>query len=176
MKYFLNRLTNIAPIATIFTIFFAAFSQNAYSQIIDSSFYQWTVYEIQENELDYKKCYIVSRPVISDTNHNSRRKPYVMITRFQKDRTEEVSIFGGFEYKLNSKIFVLLDAAQFHFVAKKDMAWAKTKYDDINVIDTMLSSAVMKVRSDSAIATYAVDEYSLKGITRAYARMREICK
>lgn len=174
---FLRHLTTIAVAIAIYAIlFFVAWRQNAHSQVIDSSFYQWTVYEIQESELDYKKCYIVSHPTKSDTDHNSRQKPYVMIARFQKDRSEEVSIFGGFEFKLSSKVFVLIDGKQFKFNAKKDLAWLGSKAEDVKIIDSMLNGGVLRVRSDSAIGTYAVDEYSLKGITRAYARMREICK
>ena len=56
------------------------------------------------------------------------------------------------------------------------MAWNESKYSDVNMIEALLNGVAVKVRSDSAIGTYAVDEYSLKGITRAYARMREICK
>lgn len=150
--------------------------QPANSQVIDSSFYSWTVYEIQENELDYKKCYIVSHPVKSDSDHNSRQKPYLMITRFQKDRSEEVSISGGYEYKLNSRVFMIIDADQYKLKAKKKIAWAETRYDDVRIIEDLLQSGIVKVRSDSAVGTYAIDEYSTKGITRAYARMREICK
>jgi len=158
----------------ILTLLF--FCGTASAQIIDSSFYDFTVYEIQENELDYKTCYIVAHPFASDTDHNSRQKPYLMISRFQKDRSEEVSVFGGFEYKLGSKIFVLVDNKQFKLKTKDDMAWNESKYSDVNMIEALLNGVAVKVRSDSAIGTYAVDEYSLKGITRAYARMREICK
>lgn len=153
-----------------------SWQSSANAQIIDSSFYRWTVYEIQENELDYKKCYIMSFPIKTDSNHSSRQRPQVMITRFQKDRSEEISIFGGFEYKLNSEIFMMIDDQIFKIKAKKDMAWAKTRHDDITIIQALLNGAVLRVRSNSAIGTYAVDEYSLKGITRAYARMREVCK
>lgn len=155
---------------------FLFFCNSALAQIIDSSFYNFTVYEIQESEIDYKTCYIVAHPVKSDTNHNSRQNPYLMITRYQSDRSEEVSIFGGYEYKISSKIFAMVDKRQFRLKTKGDMAWNELKYDDVNMIEAMLNGTVVKVRSDSAIGTYAVDEYSLKGITRAYARMREICK
>lgn len=164
MKYFLTA------ICAIFIIL------PANAQIIDSSFYQWTVYEKQENELEDKECYIVAHPIKSDSDHNSRPTPYLMIARFQNDRSEEVSMFGGFEFKLNSEVFLLIDNYQFKLLAKKDIAWAKTKSDDVRIIETLLNSAVVKVRSDSSVGTYSVDEYSLKGITRAYARMREICR
>jgi hypothetical protein len=171
-----HHLIKIAILIVIFSISFLASPQQCKAQVVDSTFYQWRVFELQESELDYKKCYIVSHPVKTDSNHGSRQKPYIMITHFQKDRVEEVSIFGGFEYKLNSEVFVLIDLLQFKLSVKQDLAWAKTKAEDLAIIQAMLVSGNIKVRSDSAIGTYAVDEYSLKGITRAYARMKEICK
>jgi len=160
---------------TIFVIY-PLFGAIAEERIIDSSFYRWSVYEIQESELDYKRCYIAAYPISSDTDHNSRQRPRLMITRFQKDRSEEVSIFGGFEYKLGSEIFLMVDNRLFKMKTKGDMAWAVTKFDDIATIEAMLNGGILRVRSNSSLGTYAVDEYSLKGITRAYARMKEICK
>lgn len=155
----------------------AALENAAFEQIIDSSFYRFTVYEVQEEgEIEYKRCYIAAYPVNSDSDHNSRKKPKLMITRFQKDRSEEISVFGGFEYKLGSEIFLMIDSSLFKMKTKDDMAWALTKYDDITIIQALLKGAVLRVRSNSAVGTFAIDEYSLKGITRAYARMREICK
>jgi hypothetical protein len=151
-------------------------SNQAQSQVIDSSFYEWTVYEIQENELEDKQCYIISHPTKSDSDHNSRQSPYVMIARFQKDRVEEVSVFGGFEFKMSSNVLFRVDSKEFNLIAKNDIAWAATKFEDVQIIEALLSGAILRIRSDSAIGTYAVDEYSLKGITRAYARMKEICK
>ncbi|MBU6339316.1 MAG: hypothetical protein KGQ36_05055 [Rickettsiales bacterium] len=148
----------------------------SHAQIVDSEFYNWTVYELQEDELSPKQCYIVSHPINSDSDDHSRKKPYFMIARFQRQRNEEVSIYGGFEYKLNGKVFVAIDDNNFQFLAGKDTAWTKDRGDDIAVIKALLNSGIIRVRSDSAIGTFAVDEYSLKGVTKAYARMREICK
>jgi hypothetical protein len=166
-------------IAKVFVVAFFSlvfFSANSLAQVLDSSFYRWTVYELQEDELSPKQCYIVSYPINSDSNQVSRKKPYFMIARFQRQRYEEVSIYGGFEYKLNSHVFVAIDDYQFQFLAGKDTAWTNNRREDVAVINSMLNSAIIKVRSDSAIGTYAIDEYSLEGITKAYARMKEICK
>lgn len=152
------------------------FSQAARAQVIDSTFYRWSVYEIQENELEHKKCYITSYPNKIETNHNTRARPWIMITRYQKDRSEEVSVYGGYVYKLNSEIFLMIDNKLLKMKAKRDFAWAHTRSDDIAIIQTMLRGGVLRIRSNSAIGTYAVDEYSLKGMPRAYARMKEICK
>jgi hypothetical protein len=147
-----------------------------YSQSLDSNFYNWEIYEINQEDSDFKKCYMVNYPFKSDTNDTSRKKPYLMITRFQDTRTEEVSVFGGFDYKISSHILMLVDSFQFRLKTKTDFAWPKSKYEDIKIIETLLRGSIVKIRSDSAIGTYAVDEYNLKGVAKAYRRMREICR
>ncbi len=170
-------LQNTKHIIKIFlTILFFVSSFNLQAQTLDSSFYNWKIYEIADEDPDFKKCYIVNYPTQSDTNDTSRKKPYIMITRFQKDRIEEISVFGGFDFKISSHIFLLVDSNQFRLKTKSDYAWAKTRADDIRIIETMLYSSSAKIRSDSAIGTYAIDEYSLKGIAKAFKRMREICR
>jgi hypothetical protein len=50
-----------------------------YSQSLDSNFYNWEIYEINQEDSDFKKCYMVNYPFKSDTNDTSRKKPYLMI-------------------------------------------------------------------------------------------------
>lgn len=145
------------------------------AQVIDSSFYSWSVYEIQETELDYKKCYILAHPIKSHSDHPSRQDPYVMIARYQEDRNEEISVYSGYEYKLSSEVFLLIDKESYNLAAKDTMAWAKTRTQDAMIIQKMINSAILKVRSDSALGTFGVDEYSLKGLAKAYRRMKKIC-
>lgn len=174
---FLKYVFRVALVIFIYGILFYAFIiLPAKAQIIDSSFYGWTIYEIQEEaDFEYKKCYIVAHPNKADSDNISRDKPYIMITRYQKERIEEVSVYAGFDFKTASEIFLQIDNNIFKLKSKKDVAWAKTKYEDIRIIEAMLNSASIKVRSDSAVGNYAVDEYSLKGISKAYSRMRSIC-
>ncbi len=177
MKVFLRNAPN--KIIFFFLYFFTLlhlFVAPAKSQIIDSSFFDWTVYEIKTAELEPKICYISAYPTSSKSNHSSRKRPYIMITHYQETNEEEFSAFGGFDYKKNSEVFITVDNTQFKILAKGKNAWARTKYEDIKLIQTILKSAILKVRSDSNIGTYAVDEYSLRGITKAYLRMKEICK
>lgn len=152
------------------------FSKPSNAQVVDSSFYAWTVYEFQEDEISPKQCYIVSHPIKTDSDDPSRKQPYFMIARFQEQRDEEISIYGGFDYKHKGKVYVAIDDYQFLFLAGKDTAWSQNRGEDIEAINKILHSATIKVRSNSAIGNFAVDEYSLKGITKAYLRMREICQ
>lgn len=170
-KFLVNFLLVVA-----LTFHFSVLASFSKAQVIDSKYFDWTVYEYQESDFAFKKCYIVSHPTTSDSDDNSRKKPFLMITRYQKNRSEEISVFGGYEFKMSSEIFMIIDAFQFHLKAKGDMAWVPSKYEDIAIIETMLNGSTVKVRSDSAHGTYAIDEYSLKGITLAYLRMKEICR
>ena len=145
------------------------------AQTIDSSFYSWTVYEIDSKAIGNKKCYMVSHPVEQKTNDNSRENPYIIITRYQNERNEEVGIYGGYEYKISSDIFVVIDDLKFTFHTNNDMAWTKTKEQDSYIIQEILNGKDLYVRSNSSIGTYAVDKYSLKGVAKAYNRVKEIC-
>ncbi len=162
-------------IITLFCYFISFGCCNAYAQAIDSSFYNWTVYETKSDEYGNKKCYMVNRPVESDTNHNSRNAPYIIITRYQNERNEEVGIYSGFEYRLGSNIFIAIDDLKFTFLTNKDMAWTKTRDQDSFIIQEMLIKKNIFVRSDSSIGTFAVDKYSLKGVAKAYNRIKTIC-
>ncbi len=148
----------------------------ARAQVIDSSFFQWMVYETQSGEYDEKKCYIITFPTNSESDQKWRDKPYIMITRYQNRRIEEISVSAGFEYKANSKALFFIDHQVFHLPTNNNLAFARSRDDDAFIIQKMLGSAIIKVRSDSSIGTFAIDEYSLKGIARAYSRMKEICK
>lgn len=156
-------------------LFFALYPLGLNAQIIDSNFYNWRIYESFSKDSMEKKCYMVNNPVKSETDHNNRKLPYIAITRYQNRRFEEVSIYSGYEYKNSSNILVAIDNIKFRFVTNKDMAWTKTKKEDAILIQKMLTSSQIKVRSDSAIGTFAIDEYSLKGIAKAYKRLKRIC-
>jgi len=152
--------------------------RNSVAQVIDSMYYGWIVYEYQENPQDDsdKKCYIVATPHKTNSSYTADRNPYFSITRYAKDRTEEVSVYSGYEYKISSDAYLLIDGKQKQLFTKDDTAWAKSDYDDKEIINLMLNSQDLKVRSDSSTGNYAIDEYEMKGMTRAYARMKELCR
>lgn len=145
-----------------------------WAQTVDGTYYDWTVFELNEPGRG-KKCYIASFPKNSIGNYKNTREPYVLITRFKYKRVEEVSIYSGYEYKLNSDIYISIDGKQFRLFTKGDMAWAKTSHQDKDIIQQMLLGKELKVRSESSKGNYTVDAYSLKGITKAYKRMKDLC-
>ncbi len=166
----------------LFTLFLLIFLLNPkfiFAQIIDSIHYSWHVFEFKEkieDELEpIRRCYIMSDPKNSQTSYTGKRDAYLSVTRFENERKEEVSISAGFEFKLSSKINVVVGNKDFKFFTKFNAAWLNSGYKDKEFIEEMLKNDFVKIRSDSAVGSYAIDEYSLKGFARAYKRMKELC-
>lgn len=159
-----------------FLLVFALRSQIASAQVIDSMYYNWAVYEYGDDDSDDKKCYIAATPEKTDSSFTGIRAPYIAITRYARSRTEEISAYAGYEYKISSNVYLLIDETQKQLFTKDDAAWAATDNEDKDIIQAMLNAKYVKVRSDSSVGNYSIDEYSMKGLTRAYARMKELCK
>lgn len=164
---------------SIFTLFFVvflfAFKLSYAGQTLDGIYYDWSVF-VLDNLGEEKKCYVASFPKKSIGNYKKEREPYILITRFQDKGVEEVSIYSGFEYKVGSNIYISIDGRQYTLFTNGDIAWAKTKEQDKEIITDMLNGFSLKTRAESSTTEYVVDEYSLKGLTRAYKRMKELCK
>ena len=105
------------PVYFLITLFFP---NNVFAQTVDSVHNSWTVFELEEEvegnfEL-LKRCYAMSRPQESKTNYTSKRDAYLSVTRFDHDRSEEVNISAGYEYKGQSKVYVVVGDEDFEFL------------------------------------------------------------
>ncbi len=163
-------------VLVLFLILFLFLSKNLYAeQTLDGIYYDWYVFTLTDLG-EEQKCYVVSFPKKSIGNYKKTREPYILITRFKDKGIEEVSLYSGFEYKLGSDIYLSIDGKQYTMFTKDDIAWAKNKNQDKELITNLLNGYLLKVRAESSKSEYIVDEYSLKGLTRAYRRMKELCK
>ena len=172
LKAYKSKIISLAYLFLLIAYFTP--THKSYSQVVDSVYYGWTVYQYQNG--DDKECYIVARPTKSNSSYTAKRDPYLAVTRYKADRTEEVSVYSGYEYKINSNVNFLIDDKLKQLFSKGDMAWAKSDYDDKEIIINMLEGEYLAIRSDSSTGDYAVDEYEMKGIARAYSRMRDLCR
>lgn len=171
MKMIKNKINTL-----LFLIIFLFIFKFSYAnQFLDGIYYDWSVFVLDDLG-EEKKCYAVSFPKKSIGNYKEKREPYMLITRFKNRGIEEVSIYSGFEYKVGSDIYLSIDGKQYTLFTNNDIAWAKTKEQDKEIITSMLDGFSLKTRAESSKTEYVVDEYSLKGVTRAYKRIRELCK
>ncbi len=151
-------------------------ANNKQNVAVDGRYYDWIVYYIDEIGAE-KKCYIASFAKETKGNYVGERKPYIMIARFNTREIEQVSVFSGFVYKKNSFIYLNLDNKQTRMITKDDRAWNKTEQEDKVMITRLINaSSDIKIRSESIDGKYAIDTYSVKGLARAYKRMKDLCK
>lgn len=156
--------------------FNGVYASDKQNVIVDGKYYDWIVYYVDELG-SYKKCYIASFAKDTIGNYNGTRKPYIMIAHFTSKDIEEISIYGGYEYKKNSYIYISIDNKQIKMITKGNMAWVKNEKEDKIIINDIIdANKDIRVRSESIDGKYTIDTYSVLGLARAYKRMKEICR
>lgn len=159
---------------TLFTIIaLLVFTTTAQAQIKDAAYKDWTVYTIK---LQGKKtCYITSFPKSKSGNYKKRDEPYFMVT-YLGDNVSEVSASSGYKYKDGSNLNVEIGDKKLTMFTSGELAWARDRITDNEIITTMKKQNSMRVKGSSAKDSYSVDKYSLNGFNDAYNHMKETCK
>ena len=140
----------------------------------EKSYKHWKVFTITQN--NGKVCYITSNPVDMVGNHQSIRKPYIMVSLFGANKVE-ISISADFQMKLNSIVPVSIDGIQERFIAENEnFAWTEKQNVDKRIVKYMQNGIKLLVFYESTEQTYAVDTYSLKGFTKAYRKAQQLCQ
>lgn len=140
----------------------------------EKKYKQWSVFTITQN--NGKVCYITSNPVDMVGNHQSIRKPYIMVSLFGANKVE-ISISADFQMKLNSIVPVSIDGIQERFIAENEnFAWTEKRNADTRIVKYMQNGIKLLVFYESTERTYAVDTYSLKGFTKAYHKAQQLCQ
>lgn len=135
---------------------------------LDSTHSDWKVYSDGKGV-----CYIASQPVKEDGNFKRRGQPYVLIN--DKGRNDEINVSSGYPYKKNSEVELKVDSKTFPLFSQNENAWAKTTNADAAIVLWMKRGANLSVKGVSGRGTYSIDTYSLKGVSAAYKRMKELC-
>jgi hypothetical protein len=141
---------------------------NALATTPDSTHGDWNVYK------NDSACYISSMPVKQDGNYTKRDTPYAIIS-YKKSKVDEMDISSGYTYKKDSEVEIKIKGQKFKLFTQNEDAWAKTSGEDNKLITAMQVGDEMVVKGISHKGTYSVDTYSLKGISKAYKRMNELC-
>ena len=148
------------------------FAGIANAQVKDKAFGDWTVYTM--NMQGKKTCYIATFPKGKSGNYAKRDEPYFMVT-YLGDDVAEVSTSSGYKYKDGSKVSVDVGHKKLTMFTAGELAWAKDRQGDKEFISTMKKQNDMRVKGSSAMDSYSIDKYSLKGFGAAYDRMKAVC-
>lgn len=143
------------------------------AQTHHNTYGDWNVYTVAQGGKTV--CYITSAPTKKSGNYSSRGEPYTMITH-RSANVDEVSVSSGYTYKDKSDVKTTIDGTQFNMFSKDELAWAYDEKQDSAMVSAMKKGSKMAVKGTSRKGTYSEDSYSLKGISKAYDKMKELCK
>lgn len=165
---------------TFFALSLATFMATSVNAQAEQSFYAeykaWGVFTTDQD--NQKVCYITSRPTKKSGNYRKRSEPYMLVT-YRRGGNPEVSVNSGYPYKIGADVSLRVDKQNYDFFTSSEtpeMAWAKDSTSDIKVITAMKQGSGLVTKSYSKLGTYSQDTYSLAGFTKAYDKMKELCK
>ena len=133
----------------------------------------WNIYKI--NKKNYKTCYAISVPITTKGNKIKRAQPYFIVSDLIND-ADEIMVTSGFVYKENNDIEVSVGSKKFHLFGYKNLGWAYSKNDDIDLIKELQKNDEFLVTSSNKEGKINIDRYSLIGFKKAYFKLKETCK
>ncbi len=148
-----------------------------HAQTLDSEFKDWAVFSLQQD--GQKVCYMTSATTRESGNYKRRGKPYLLVT-YRGREIAEVSVSSGYPYKTGSKVTLKVDGrTNFQLFTTDEtpkIAWAKDSAEDASIIQRFIKGNRVTAKGYSKLGTYSLDTYSLLGFTKAYNRMKTLCK
>ena len=121
-------------------------------------------------------CYIGSLAVESDLSPEKNRGEYYILVYKNIGNPETViQIEAGYDYKIDSKIFVNIDKGKYDFYTTEDLPSAGWTNEDSKVIFAMKKGLEFVVIGESSRGTITNDKYTLKGFTIAYNKLTSDC-
>ena len=152
-------------------VVFGGFTASA--QSLDSVHRDWSVFTIQQN--GKKVCYMASTPKNKTGNYSRRDEPYLLVTHISNS-VDEVSTSSGYPYGRGTEAKAEIDGKEYNMFTKGELAWAYDSKQDTEMVSAMKRGSEIKIRGTSSKGTYSLDTYSLMGFTKAYGRVKALCK
>ncbi|MCC7260323.1 MAG: hypothetical protein IT567_04750 [Alphaproteobacteria bacterium] len=149
-------------------------SAAASAQELQGSFGDWNAYTLTQNGA--KTCYIASAPVEKIGNYSERGEPYLLVTHRDKG-ADEVSLSSGYPYQNGSEVEVRIDGGKAQKLFTRDaIAWAYDEAGDKALVAGIKRGNRLEAKGTSQKGSHSTDRYSLKGFSKAYDKMKALCK
>jgi invasion protein IalB len=126
-----------------------------------------------------KVCFTLAKPKSSATNPpgRARDQTYLFIsTRPTENVKNEVSVIIGYPFKPSTDASAEVGTTKFAMYTQNDGAWIKNVTEEARMIDAMRKGSDLTVKGTSGRGTQSTDQYSLKGLTEALAKIEQECK
>lgn len=126
-----------------------------------------------------KLCFALSKPKSSQTNPPGRNRDpaYLFVsTRPTENVRNEVSVLIGYPFKASTDATAEIGSTKFAMSTQNDGAWIKNVADEARLIEAMRKGADMTIKGVSGRGTQTTDQFSLRGLGEAMARVEQECK
>jgi invasion protein IalB len=126
-----------------------------------------------------KVCFTLAKPKSSTTNPpgRARDQAYMFIsTRPSESVKNEVSVIIGYPFKPSTDASAEIGTTKFAMYTQNDGAWIKNVTEEAKMIDAMRKGSDLTVHGTSGRGTQSTDQFSLKGLTEALAKVDQECK
>ena len=140
------------------------------------TFGDWTAYTYMD-EMG-RLCYMASQPTKSSGKYSKRDDVFLMITHRPAEKAfDVVNTVAGYTYKKGSKPTLAIDKKKaISLVSHEDTAWAKDEKTDVLLVTQMKAGSTAILKGTSKRGTLTTDTFSLKGFSKAYQKISEVCK
>jgi invasion protein IalB len=97
-------------------------------------------------------------------------------TRPAENVKNEVSVIIGYPFKPSTDASAEVGTTKFAMYTQNDGAWIKNVTEEARMIDAMRKGSDLTVKGTSGRGTQSTDQYSLKGLSEALAKIEQECK
>lgn len=150
-----------------------SFCPDLQAKNLEMNFFDWTLFKT--NRGDRFVCYLVSTP-IKQTGYDERKgEAYFMVTSLVND-ADEVTASSGYVYKPTADIEISFGPRKFYLFPHYGVAWAFDINDDLDIIKEMQKNPEMTIIGTTIDNKMTYDTYSLIGFSKAYLKLKEMCK
>jgi hypothetical protein len=139
-------------------------------------FEKWNVFSKKNNEL----CYMLAEPDKSIGEYTLRGRVRVLVARRPNEKSKNyIGVDFGYSFSKNEKALIEIDKKKsFKLDTFHQTAWTKpsksSKHDD-KIINEMIKGTILKATGKSKRGTITNDFYSLKGFSKAFHKMKDVC-
>lgn len=170
---FKMKSVQVATIAAL-SIFLVTGSAQAQDPKLTGTYGDWSTYTFSEN--GKKVCYMASQPKTAEGNYTRRGEVFALITHRPSEGSKNVfSYITGYTYKTGSETDVKVDNKTFELFTQDDTAWTPDAATDNRLAAALRAGTKMVVKGVSSRGTATTDAFSLKGSTKAHAKISSDC-
>jgi invasion protein IalB len=126
-----------------------------------------------------KICFALAKPKTTKIEPAGRKRDpaYLFVSTRPADNVKnEVSLVIGYPFKTSSDATAEVGSAKFAMYTQDDGAWIKNVAEEARMVEAMRKGAELTVKGSSGRGAQSVDQYSLKGLSQALAKIEQECR